>query len=625
MAKTDITRQKIRAKISAIKKINDNPKSLVDSSYDAFKDKFGSTPGVTQKKITDFTSKLKGGTSNKKDIFGELLDTVEGFLGTDKEDPVNPKSKPLVKNKILRYSKDATNKTLNISSQIMTNEVKKIFSTNGSICNSNTTMGGSTISMSPRSFDFVNMLKVNPTSISGKLMYEGPTTIIDGNVKFNKSLYDQFDSGSQYNFVTKEGNSLFGMTWNSGTQKYDITPAPTTVNKFLSDYYGSIEYPSTEDIFKNAMMMTLQGDGSEPSSFKDGMKYLQRLCTKLLSVCGNPATPPLLNNTPQQLVEDETDTQDYFDLDDIEGIDLDDEDARLRRVLKFRDCNDFEIPINSNHMEDFSYLSDKKTLDENVSNTLNKSAIDAYEQSDSSIPFDAFQLSLTTSYIMQIPRAIISSVLSPKMFFPIALVYQELKGGNLTVKDLMKILYNLFFNIVKTLFWKFIQEFWGFVKRDILDFVKKTASTIIANKLKKIKGIISALITLLTKALQGGISSCTDIFNAVLNTMTSALNKKINLPIPGFLLSLSDQMPGYSSDRAYMSAVERMESAGINMGPIYGTDNKLPSMVKSILDAHSEEMDTNSYVRVGLKETIIIANGTNAYITPLVEAVGKLF
>jgi hypothetical protein len=628
MAKTDITRQKIKSKISAIKKINDDKKSLINNTYDAYKDRLESTEGAVKKSINDFTSKIKGGTENKKDIFGEILDTVEGFIGTDKEDPINPKAKPIVKTKILRYSKDAISKTLQTSNQIINDEVKKSFFGGSGICNSNTTLTSPSIKLSPKAFDFVNMLKVDPDSTSGKLMYEDSSIGAYGNIKFNKTLYEQFDAVDPYTFITKDNTGLFSMTWDAGTQEYSITPTPMNISSFLNGYYNAIEYPNVDEIFKNAMLMTLQGDGTESTAFNDGMKYLNRLCTKLLSVCGSPTNEqPLLNNTPQQLTEDETDIQNYFDFDDVEGIDLDDEDAKLRRVLKFRDCNNFEVPINSNHMEDFSYLSDKKNIDENVFNTLNKAAIDAYEQSNSNIPFDLFQLSLTTAYIAQIPKALVSSILSPKMFFPIALVYKELKGSNLNARELMKSLYNLFFNIVKEIYWKFIKEFWSFIKRDILSFVKETATQIMANKVKKIKSIISSLISFLTKAPQIGIGSCTDIFNAILNTLTSAMNKRVNVPMPGMLLAFADKtLPGYSADRAYMNVIERMESAGINMGPIYGTENKLPSVIKAILDGHSEEMDTNSYVSVSLHTTTIPANGTNAYIiSGLVSGGGKLF
>lgn len=629
MANTDITTQKIKAKISAIKKINDNPKSLIETVFEKYKDDLSSTDGVVKKKITDFTSKAKGGTENKKNIFGEIIDIAEGFLGTNKEDPTNPKKKPLVKSKILSYAKQSAAKTIQGSKQIIIDEVKKSFFEGQGACSSDTTFGSTSLTLSPKNFDFLNVLKVDPDSTTGKLMYENTTNAGLGDIKFNRKLYENFDLISPpYNFNTKDGNLLFALSWNSGTQLYTVSGLDSAgkITDFLDDYYNTIEYPNIEDVIKNAMSMTLQGDGTESTSFKDGMNSVNRLCTKLFSLCGKPKkSQPLKNNTNDQLEEDEIDIQNYFDFDNLEGIDLDDEDARNRRVLKFRDCDNFEVPINSNHIEDFAYLLTSKILDENVNNTLNKASSDAYEQSGGSIPFDGFQLSLTSAYILKIPKAIISSVLSPKMFFPIAVVYKQLKGNISTAKELMKSLSNLFFKIIKKLFWTFIKEFWKYLKRDLLIFVRDTAAKIIMNKLKKLKAIISILINILTKILETNIGSCTEIFNAILNAITAAMNKKVSVPIPSMLLSMSDLLPGYSSDRAYMNVMEKIESSGINTGPIYGTENKFPSVIKAILDGHDEEMDANSYVSIGLKTTTIAANGTNAYITPLVAGAGKVF
>jgi hypothetical protein len=620
MAKTDITRQKIKSKIEAIKKINDDPKSLTDDIYDAFKDKLSSTDGVVQKRITDFTSKIKGETENKKDIFGEILDITEGFLGVDKEDPINPKTKPLVKTKVLKYSKESTKRTIRSTPQIISDECKKALFGGVGICDINTPVGISAINLPPRSFDFLNMLKLNPDSISGQLMYEDSTIGVDGNVKFNKVLYEQFDTTNPYVFKSKDNSGLFTLEWNVGTQEYNISGLPSTMKmgEFFDNYYNAIEYPDAEHIFKTAMLMTLQGDNTEPSSFKEGMKLLNRLSTKLLSVCGNPVNDqPLLNNTPQQLTEDETDIQDYFDFDDVEGIDLDEEDARLRRVLKFTDCNNFEVQVSTNHMEDFTYLQGKKNFDENIINTLNKAANDAYEQSDASIPFDLFQLSLTSSYILKIPRALVSSVLSPKMIFPIALIYKDLKNTSIDSEGLMKKLYNLFFNIIKAIYWKFIKEFWGFVKRDLLQFLKETASAILSDKLKKMKDIVATLIGFLTDILKQGkdIQCCTEIFNAILKTIELAINKDVSIPIPGLLLLMSKKLPGFSSNRAYLDAMERLEAAGINTGPLYGTDNKLTSLVKGMTDSIAKELG-NAKVRAVIEGGVIPAGVGQAVIPP---------
>lgn len=629
MAKTDITRNKIKAKISAIKKISDDPKSLIDNTYDAYKDQLESINGIVKKSVTDFTSKLKGKTQNRKDIFEEVIDISESFLGNDKEDPINPKTKPIVKKKILRYAKESALKTIQSSRQIINEESKKVMFGGTGLCNPATIINTETLTIAPKEFDFLNMLKVNPDSVSGKLMYESEIPNPRGDIKFNRELYNNFDSGAPYHYVAKDGGTLFSIQWDSSLQQYNVASMTSTtmIGDFFDNYYNSLEYPDIEHIFKTALYMTLGGDVTEPSAFKDGMKNGNRLIQKLFSLCGKPSSDkPLLNNTSNELTEDEYDDQNYFDFDDVDGVNLDEENNTYNRVLKFIDCNNFELPLNENYPEDFVYMLDKQPIDDNVSNTLNKAAQDAYEQSDSSITLDAFQLSLTGSYILKIPKALIMSILSPKMFFPVVLMYKVVRGNfTIMVKDFMKSMYRLFMNVIKRLFWLFIREFWRLIKRDLLDFVKKVAYKILLNKLKKIKMIVQILINIIKKVLTTRIGSCTEIFNAILEAINAAINKSIKIPIPGALLILSELLPGFSSDRAYMNIVERLESSGINMGPIYGTENKLPLLIKGIVDGYSEEVDTNSYVKVALKSAVVGA-GTNGYgVIAFAEGVGKQF
>lgn len=628
MANTDIKRAEITQLISAIKIVGDTPKSLINKSSDPYKDPLGSTDGIVKKTVTDFTSRLKGGTQNKKDIFDEVVSIANSFIGTDKEDPVNPKTKPLVQSKIFRYAKEAARKTLQSSIQIISTETRKTFFGGTGLCNSVTTLGQDSLTIAPKEIDFMDMLKVDPESVTGKLMYESTTPNVTGDIKFNTDLYSTFTAPDPYNFTVKNGGNLFTMMWDSGEQKYMITnlASTTRITDFLDNYYNSIEFPDIDHILKTAMYMILGGSEKEPSSVKTGTKNLNRLTTKLFSICGKPTTDkPLLNTTDTELTEDETDTEKYFDFDDIEGIDLDDEDGWDRRVLKFVDCNNFETELNSIYPEDFTYLLDKEPIDENVINTINKAAVDAYEKAESGLALEGFQLSLLGKYIKRIPRALVSALLSPKIFFPIVVSYKLLKGLIMTAKEIMKALYNLFFNMVKSVFWKFMREFWGLIKKDLLNFVKKIAAQILMNKLKKIKVIIQALINIIKRVLKTDIGSCADIFNAILRTITSALNKSIKIPIPGPLLILSELLPGFSSDRAYMNIVERAQAAGINMGPIYGSENKLPQLIKSIVDGYSEEVDTNSYIKVALKSAVIGA-GTNGYgVIAFAEGVGKQF
>jgi len=277
---------------------------------------------------------------------------------------------------------------------------------------------------------------------------------------------------------------------------------------------------------------------------------------------------------------------------------LDDENARYRKVLRFRDCNNFEVPVNTDLFEDFVYMSGKKNLNDLVNSTLNKVAADSFEQSDgSSITLADFQVSINNLFILNLPKALIMSVLSPKIFLPIVVVYKLFKSVITstatqvveTAKEFMKKFYKLFNAIIKDIFWKFISEFWKRVKVDLLNFVLKLAQKILKNKLKRYYGVIGILIALLTKILEQGFDNCYDLFNAVISTLTTAINTSIPLKIPPVLLLITPFLPGYSPERAYMSAVEGMAAAGIPTGPINGEPNDFLEAQKKVIFAMNEE------------------------------------
>lgn len=596
----------IFSKIEAVKNIGANGKASSLNLYNAIKEDLGASEGVMRRTIGDYQDKFKAKKTNQKDIFGEVLKVVESFIDTGADDTNNSKGKE----KLRKYAQDSAKTTLHVSKQIVMDSVKSALFSGDGVCGANNLMFADSVTISPKEFDFLNMLLLSPDSTTGKIMYESEED--NGFVKMNTELYRNFNSGVPYVFLTKNGDELFTILWDDTTQQYTVSGlqgplALTTVQEFITNYYSSIEYPNFDNIVNQSMLLAIQGDGTEPKSFTVGMDYLERLLQKLFSICGKQQTDsPLNQNAINQVNENDEDVESYFDFDDVEGIDLEEEDARARRVLKFRDCNNFEVPTNTNHIEDFVYFSGKKkNADENVTNTISKIAQETYENADQSITLEDLKISLTGLYLSKIPKALISAIVSPKIFLPIVITYKLFKSATstvvLTVKEMMKKLSGLFSKIIKKLFWKFIKEFWVYAKKDLLNFVKDLAANIIKNKLKKWKTIITALISLLLKLLNTKIESCDAIFNSILATINGALSPKINIPIPGMLLALADGLPGYSADRAYMNAVQKLSDAGIPMGPLYGRDNKLNDVVKGILDGHAEEKNANGYVKIAMK------------------------
>ena len=77
-----------------------------------------------------------------------------------------------------------------------------------------------------------------------------------------------------------------------------------------------------------------------------------------------------------------------------------------------------------------------------------------------------------------------------------------------------------------------------------------------------------------------------------------------------------------------MNIMNRLEAAGIPTGPIYGESNDIGDLIKSIIDGHTEEEDSNSFIKIVLQGGVLpgppLAGG--AIIPPgLISGVGKKF
>lgn len=605
---SEVKRKKkdIKSKIDIIKKINDDPKKVADDVYDAYLKDLPTTDQLFGKKFGDFLEKRKRKKENNQNIFSDVIEIAEGFLTNSS--PRGNTDRLFSKNRLKKHGIDSSIVCLRSVKNIVSENVKKVFFSADGICGSDSTFILDNLVIKPQEIDLLNLLTVDPSSDVGQISYE--PTQNSGKEKVNRELYNTFTSGP-YQFDATNNNTLFTMNWNPGNEEYNVTGllqsqpiGSVKVEDFFNDYYSSIELPDIQAIVKNAMYLTLTGGNGDNPAFQKGVDYLNRLLSKLFSICGNSAMgeSSLKKNPVNTFNENDEDIEFYFNFDDVEGIDIDDENNRFRKVLRFTDCNNFEIPVNPNILEDFVYLTSKKNTTDLVNDVLSDLANNAFNRSDGNIPQINFEINLFNNFILSLPRALIMSIITPKLILPVVIVYKFFKtavGALTQITDLMKRLWKLFYNIIRDLFWAFIKEFWRLIKIDLLNFVQRLAAKILKNKYRRYLAIVKSLISILQQLLSGQINNCFDLFNIILTTINNSLRGGIANAIPALLLSFSDKLPGYSQDRAYMNIAERIEAAGISLGPIYGEANNLSTIVKSIIDGHTEEEDNNGFIAGG--------------------------
>ena len=601
MGNLDELKKDIKSQIDVIKNISDTPKNFIDSQ----KDKLTSFKPFDTKTFDSFIPKRATKKEPHKDVFSDLIDTIEGFLGVAKKTNIDVKNKAFSKQRLRQIAEESLHATLKSSKTIIMDSVSQVLFAGDGICGSKKSFTKNSINIAPGEFDFLNILTVDPTSNTGQIVYEDLLVNPDS-IKMNRILYSGFTSNQT--IKTKDGNVLFNMSWDQNLQQYNISGltgttlnAPTDVRNFISDYYSNIHFVDYNSVVNKAILMTINGDGSEPPLFNVGINDLNRLLSKICGNCGNPNTG--LKQNPSQQFNENEEPEFYFNFDDVEGINLDDEANRLEGVLKFTDCNDFKIPINPTHFEDFVYFKNKN-INDNVSKTLYNVAADAHSQTNDTVPVDNFYISLLNSYILQLPKALMASVLSPKYFLPIVIIYKQLvlmvEDAVILVKDFMNKMSKLFKLILEKLMWKFLSEAWNRIKKDLGEFLKVLSSKIILSKYKKYVLIIGSLIAILNKVLQnlGDVDNCSTLYNYINKAIQLALLGGASIPIPSPLLLAAASRDGFSADRAYMNAMEGLKGAGIDAGPKFGVPSKIGGMVKGIIDGHTKEHDTNAKVSV---------------------------
>lgn len=636
MGRIKDTKNKIISKIEAVKKINDDTLSDIfeskkkgDESVDKFLKDLPTTEKLFGKKLSDYANKKKNNKENNKDIFEELLEVVSTFVGATNK----VESSDVLSNtqKLKQMAFDSADFTLKQSKKIITDNVSKVLFAGDGICGTNLSVPENSIQLSPQEFDLLNILTVDPNSSTGKIVYEIPTDSPNF-VQMNRELYNSFTTSPVvFPFNTKSGDVLFNMSWSTANQEYtffDLKGADQLkkVDEFIVDYYSSIEFLDISGVTKNAMLMTLQGDGTEPPLFDKGLNDLNRILKKIFASCGNPANG-LVQNPLNQFNDNDEDDEFYFDFESIEGIDLDDEDSRYKKVLKFKDCNNYQIQSNPEHFEDFVYMAERKNVFDAVNDVLLHTAGETYEKSGQSQPMDNFHISILSTFIKNLPKALAGVILSPKYVLPIAIIYKSTVKEATTIFEMMKKMAKLFKQILTDLYWTFIGQFWKLVKVELLSLITKLASKILKNKVKKYYLMVTALIALLTKLLETNIDTCNTLYGLIDKTIDSALNMPGGeIPIPGILLGLSHFLPGYSSDRAFMATVEKLESAGISTQPIFGESNTLLSALKLSQEGVEEERARNGFERVA-NEEIIVQTPVGPFIIPpgILMSSGKSF
>jgi hypothetical protein len=271
-------------------------------------------------------------------------------------------------------------------------------------------------------------------------------------------------------------------------------------------------------------------------------------------------------------------------------------------VVEFEGCDNVKLPVDYETLIDelvrLRDVIDDQSPDEQVKSISN--VLDTLYQNPD---WQAFlptnfnlELAVNKEYVKQIPLALASAVLSPKVLFPILTLMQVvesqakntynqavtsgntiIQSGNTTLGgvnniinngvDFLKVFKSFNIQVVSRIGAIFIKTLYEILKKDLINLISSVISDISKSAVLKKYTIILRLVNILLIVAQlvDDYRKCKSLINDILLLLKTIFGKP-NGSIPLPLLALSKFLPGTSPERSTINSIEFLQGVGIPTG-----------------------------------------------------------
>lgn len=626
----------VKKKVESTKKYKEIKKDI-DFLKKENKKKYQDQKDFVKKQLSDFQDEKRKYQKQIKTQFDELLDLK--FISD-----INTKSKTG------KYVKQAFVEAL-VQIQPKIQEIVANLATKAIGCSQDQTfVGNQTFYIKIKSFDLFGILKLDPETNEGKITYEASPLLYSSTpFTMNKELYKRIQNplqlfsdpsvaGSSYR--GKSGQELFdfsyvtsyvdplGNTVVGDFLKVDLkNRVDNKVDGFIKDYYGSIDVIDFKNFFKNLFDIIFglfsNGTPGEAGKLKQGnykaiegrLKFLT-IIKRLLGVCNDAYSNEISVSGIAKVSEIEDIDESYFEFSnvDLTYIYQTLSDIQLG-VYEFVDCDISKVTINQ--LDVIEAINNLNFVDgANNANTIN----DAVNLTDVTED-DSNQLIKDFSFLKEFPRALVTAILSPKTILPLMIMgkslgkpYVDQINGSL---DFLIQLKKYSWLLVSDVVTEFITILYKLIKQDLLILVRSIETEINKELKKKEYERILIYIALLYKTtnLFLDYKKCRNVVDDLLAIvgLVSKLYKSRAKKIPFALLVTSRLLRGFSSNRAFLRAIEKFDALGIPTGPMPdGSPNLYLASVQAIMEAFDEEKNENEKVQVAVEPLEVLPIGLTA-------------
>jgi hypothetical protein len=641
----------IQNKIKSFKTFKDVSQSAKDLRANAGNSASKATSQITSQldKVKDFQKRyLKGAPNSMDQLLGFIGETQGNGSATSRylrkailqaAAKIEPKLAAIVKSETIKALGCSIEQTYNgISSETLKNQPLPLLPQQQGIY----------IPIS--SIDIFTSLKTEPGSVFGKIFYEKPEPSGDDEFRpfggeepfpMNKQLYQLTNSSNTdrsfsqingKNYLGKSGQNLFDIQY-SKTNSFGVTGdyyriilidredgsgnIANNVGEFINDYYSTIKLVDTVNVGANiiniitgALNFKAQvgvGQLSEQSKF-------DLLVQRILGLCFDSRREIDVSGISKIAELDGVDNS-FFELTEVDLRNIEVVVSNIQNgVMEFEDCENVKLPVDADslisQLSDFREDLESQTISQQVESL--ESIIDSISQNPDwkdSIP-NNFNVSLAidNNIIKQIPLAVASSVLSPKVLLPLYTLLSVVQSGgtytynqavtgvnNVTSgantavgnagSDIGKATSNVVTNgteflktfktfsiqVISKINAEFLEVLFEILKKDIINLVSSIIQDVSKSRIEKKYTMILRLIqiALVVSQLLDDYRKCKSLLDNILqllNLVGQTLGLRREIPLP--LLALSGLLPGISPEKMTINGIEILQALGLPTGTL---------------------------------------------------------
>jgi hypothetical protein len=475
------------------------------------------------------------------------------------------------------------------------------------------------------SIDYLTQLEVDPTTKIGKVIYESKNLQYPSKpFPMNKELYNRTQNlnqpftiqySQQYKGISTQ--DLFDITYveldgngNPGSFfKVNLANRATgnKVKDFLKDYYKTIEPLDLKNVFANLMniltgaISIAKGDGENEIG---GLQKLFLIMQRVLGLCFDSTEEIDVSGSAKVSELDNVDDS-FFEFDEIDINFINEQTSNvLNGVAEFIECDNVKLPINQSAIIDaidgLNFIPGS-----NNSNSINnaENLTKALTDNPDWLPL---KINIDGDFIREFPKAVVMTVLSPKVILPFATILYSLGNNTMdkinSYEDFYKKFRTFFINVATKIGAIFLKIIFDIIVKDIKNLIKDISGQILKEKQNKKIAVILALtqILLAIAKVVTDFRKCKSVIDDLKNLLN--LTKKSfgdQVPLP--LLLASKFVDGFSASRATLNVIEEFEKLGLPTGPMPdGSPNLMLAAVKGIIDGIDKEQSQNGQVQVAV-------------------------